>query len=99
MQKGEAYYNDEYYQTAATIFERLNKANPEDLYYKLMVGICYSFLNDKKEESLDYLLDVQKKNPDYVEVYFFIGRAYAVNHQFDEAIKNFNKYGKYSKNL
>ena len=92
MQKGEAYYNDEYYQTAATIFERLNKANPEDLYYKLMVGICYSFLNDKKEESLDYLLDVQKKNPDYVEVYFFIGRAYAVNHQFDEAIKNFNKY-------
>lgn len=92
MQKGEAYYNDEYYQTAATIFERLNKANPEDLYYKLMVGICYSFLNDKKEESLDYLLDVQKKNPDYVDVYFFIGRAYAVNHEFDEAIKNFNKY-------
>jgi hypothetical protein len=92
MQKGEAYYNDEYYQTAATIFERLNKTNPKDLYYKLMVGICYTFINDKKEQSLDYLLDVQKSNPEYVDVYFFIGRAYAVNHQFDEAVKNFNKY-------
>lgn len=91
-QKGEAYYNDEYYSTAATIFERLNKANPKDLYYELMIGICYTFLNDKKEESLAYLLDVRKKNPEYSEVNFFIGRAYAVNHQFDNAIKYFNKY-------
>lgn len=91
-QKGEAYYNDEYYVTAATIFERLNKSNPKDLYYQLMVGICYSFINDKKEAALELLLDVKKRNPEYSEVNFFLGRAYAVNHQFDDAINSFNKY-------
>ncbi len=91
-QKGEGYYNDGYYSTAATIFERLNKANPNDLYYELMIGICYTFLTDKKEESLTYLLDVKKKNPEYAEVNFFIGRAYAVNHEFDNAINYFNEY-------
>ena len=57
-QKGEAYYNDEYYLTAAKIFEQLNKSNPKDLYYELMVGICYSFLNNKKESALDILLSL-----------------------------------------
>lgn len=91
-QKGEAYFNDEYYFTAATIFERLYKAKPNDLYYQLMVGICYTFLNDKKEESLDYLLDVKRKNPDYSEVDFYIGRSYAINHEFDQAINSINTY-------
>ena len=91
-QKGEAYYNDEYYLTAAKIFEQLNKSNPKDLYYELMVGICYSFLNNKKESALDILLTVKSKNPNYNEVNFFLARAYAVNHQFDQAITWFNKY-------
>ena len=90
--KGEGYYSDEYYITAANIFEELNKANPDDLYYKLMLGICYSFITEKKELSLIYLLDVKEQNPEYSEVDFFIGRSYAVNHQFDLAIDYFNKY-------
>ncbi len=92
LKKAEAFYEDENYTAAAANFEKLNANKSKDLYYKMMKGICYTFIPEKQKESIGILTDVKNANKKFNEVNFFIGRAYAVNEQFDEAIKYFNIY-------
>jgi len=95
LEKAEAYYFDEElknYPKALDLYERLEKNKPEDPYYRLMVGICYSHFKNKKALSLDKLLNVKKANPEFNEVNLYLGRAYAVNHEFDNAIEAYQEY-------
>ena len=95
LEKAEFYYDDEDGKNipkALGLFEKLLASKPTDPYYKLMVGICYSYFKDKKEEALKTLLDVKSNNPEFNEVNFYLGRAYAVNNRFDEAIETYQAY-------
>jgi len=95
LEKAEFYYHDDDGKNipkALKLFERLSKNKPEDPYYNLMVGICYSFFKNKKEDALKKLLAVKSSNPEFNEVNYYLGRAYAVNHKFDEAIASYNSY-------
>jgi len=89
LEKAEFYYEDEDNKNipkALELFDKLSKNKPEDPYYKLMLGICETYFKDKKEFALKTLLAVKESNPDFNEVNYYLGRAYAVNHKFDEAI-------------
>ena len=95
LEKAEYYYDDEEGKNipkSLSLFEKLMDSNPSDPYYKLMVGICKTYFKDKKKEALETLLDVKEINPDFNEVNFYLGRAYAVNYQFDDAIDMYNEY-------
>ena len=95
LEKAEFYYHDDDGKNipkALKIFEKLSKSRPEDPYYNLMVGICYSFFKHKKEGALKKLLSVKSSNPEFNEVNYYLGRAYAVNHRFDDAIASYNNY-------
>ncbi len=91
-EKAEYYYGEGYYMTALNAFEKLSKNKPKDPYYKLMTGICYSYDKKNRSKAIDYLLEVRKMNPDFVEAQYYMGRAYMVNHKFTEAIKEFTAY-------
>jgi hypothetical protein len=95
LEKAEFYYHDEdgrHYIKALKLFEKLSINKPTDPYYKLMMGICYSHFKTQKEKALTTLLEVKKVNPEFNEVNFYLGRAYAVNHQFDNAIEIYQTY-------
>ncbi|GAB4257321.1 MAG: hypothetical protein Kow0079_14530 [Vicingaceae bacterium] len=92
LEKAEWYYTEENYKKATELFEKLLDNNPSDIYYELMTGICYSYLPNKNKESLEILLAVKEKNPNYKEVDFHLARAYAVNERFDDAIEHYNIY-------
>ncbi|MGB0887019.1 MAG: hypothetical protein ACPGSL_02750 [Vicingaceae bacterium] len=95
LEAAEYYYEDEESQNlpkALKLFEKLLKNKPSDPYYKLMTGICYSYLKHEKEKSLEMLLAVKSENDGFEEVDFYLGRAYAVNNRFDEAIASYEKY-------
>lgn len=95
LEKAEFYYDDEDGKNipkALKLFERLSKSKPADPYYNLMVGICYTFFKNKKEDALKKLLSVKAENPEFNEVDFYLGRAYAVNNRFDEAMAAYNGY-------
>jgi hypothetical protein len=94
LEDAEYYYEEENYPKALEIFEKLAAANPNDVYYRLMVGILYTYRYDKKKEAISYLEDVKKQNPDFNEVNFYLGKAYMVNHLFDNAIEYFTEYMK-----
>ncbi|MBL4594001.1 MAG: PD40 domain-containing protein [Flavobacteriales bacterium] len=95
LEKAEFYYIDDESHNipkALKLFEKLSKNKPEDPYYKLMTGICYSHMKNRKAEALEILLQVKVERVDYNEVNFYLGRAYAVNHRFDEAISTYQDY-------
>ncbi len=95
LEKAEFYYDDEDGKNipkALSLFEKLLKSKPADPYYKLMVGICYTYFKDRKVEALQTLLDVKAANPTFNEVNFYLGRAYAVNKNFDDAILMYQDY-------
>jgi len=53
--------------------------------------MLFFFIN-KKEDALKKLLAIKLSNPEFNEVDYYLGRAYAANHKFDEAITSYNRY-------
>jgi len=95
LQKAESYYFDEDQQNipkALELFEELAKNKPNDPYYRLMEGICYTFFRNKKALALSKLLEVKQNNPSFNEVNFYLARAYAVNRDFKKAIETYQEY-------
>ncbi|MBE7441432.1 MAG: PD40 domain-containing protein [Flavobacteriales bacterium] len=95
LKKAESYYYDEELQNipkALEYFQELAKNKPEDPYYRLMEGICYTHFRNKKELALSKLLEVKQKNPSFNEVNYYLARAYAVNKEFDKAIETYELY-------
>lgn len=95
LKKAEAFYFDEDLQNipkALELFEELANNKPEDPYYSLMEGICYTYFRNKKALALSKLLEVKEKNPTFNEVNFYLARAYAVNRDFKKAIETYQEY-------
>lgn len=95
LERAEFYYDDDDSKNipkALKLFEKLSNNNPSDPYYRLMVGICYSFFKNRKEEALSALLEVKEANAEFNEVNFYLARAYAVNGRFDKAIETYQDY-------
>jgi lipopolysaccharide biosynthesis regulator YciM len=47
---------------------------------------------DSQLESLEYLKKVYKKDPKTPNISFFLGKAYLVNNEYDNALEQFNIY-------
>lgn len=95
LEKAEFYYEDEESKNipkALSLFEKLSANKPNDPYYKLMKGICYTHFKNKKELALSTLIEVKNQNTTFNEVNFYLGKAYAVNNRFDEAIESYQAY-------
>src|SRR5690348_780812 len=48
--------------------------------------------DDSKLESLEYLKSVYKKDPKTPNISFFLGKAYLINNEYDNALEQFNIY-------
>ena len=95
LEKAEFYYEDEESKNipkALKIFEKLSNNKPTDPYYKLMKGICCSYFKNRKQDALKTLLEVKEENAEFNEVNFYLGRAYAVNNRFDDAVMAYQDY-------
>ncbi|MGB0888261.1 MAG: OmpA family protein [Vicingaceae bacterium] len=85
-------YEDKNYLDALNQFTQLYNYKPDDLYYKLMMGICMTYDPVQKQNSIDIIEQVKLVNPEYNLVNFYLGRAYAVNYQFDKGTEYFNTF-------
>lgn len=95
LDRAEHYFEDEEDRNIAKSLELFNQLlvnKPNDPYYNLMVAICEIDFLDKRADALTRLLKVADNNPEFKELDFYLGRAYAVNHQFDKAIEMYQKY-------
>ena len=85
-------YEDKNYLDALNQFTQLYNYKPDDLYYKLMMGICLTYDPVQKHKSIEIIEQVKLVNPEYNLVNFYLGRAYAVNYEFDKGTEYFNNF-------
>jgi len=92
LDKAEQDFDAKNYIDALDEFTQLHHYKPSDLYYKLMYGICLTYDPNQKQKAIEVIEQVKITNPDYNLVNFYLGKAYAVNYQFDEAVNLFNMF-------
>jgi len=73
-------------------FKQLMDKYPEDTYFKYKTGVCYLYKSDEAAKSVSLLENVEKEEPQFVDVKFYLGRAYHLMYRFDEAIDKFKEY-------
>ncbi len=102
--EAESFFLFEEYNEALPYYLRLLKVSPgnDNLNYK--IGICYLNNPYEKQKSIEYLLKASKSiTLNYKEnniketkapydVLFYLGNAYRINNQLDEALKIYEKF-------
>jgi outer membrane protein OmpA-like peptidoglycan-associated protein/tetratricopeptide (TPR) repeat protein len=92
LEKAELNFDEKNYIEALDQFTQLYNYKPSDLYYKLMMGICYTYDPAQKHKSIEIIEQVKITNPEYNLCNFYLGKAYAVNYEFDKAVNLFNMF-------
>ncbi|MBL4578627.1 MAG: PD40 domain-containing protein, partial [Flavobacteriales bacterium] len=77
------------YRRALPLFVKLFTRYPGTNAYRYYVGICYLQKTDEQAKAISYLEDAYSRDPQLVDILFYLGRAYMVNYHFDEAIGYF----------
>lgn len=86
----EYYYKNGNYLAALPLFKALDSLNPDpELKFKL--GVCYLSKTDEIKRAIELLEIVLEEDPKEENLHFYLGRAYAVNYKFDEAISYYNE--------
>lgn len=92
LEKAELSFEDKNYLDALDGFTKLYNYKPNDIYYKLMMGICLTYDPSQKDKAIEIVEQVKITNPEYNLVNFYLGKAYAVNYEFDKAVTYFNMF-------
>jgi outer membrane protein OmpA-like peptidoglycan-associated protein len=97
-----AYYYDEDYERAASLYEPLLKTNPGNSNIAAKLGICYLNIDGKKKDALRLLLAASKnvvsQEKEYTEYgekaqidsYLYLALAYHMNDSLEKAILLYN---------
>jgi len=93
----EKFFTTENYYDALPLFEKLHQEFPKVVEYELKLGICYLNLTTNPEIAIKHIEDVYNKKPKTKDVLYYLGKAYALNYRFDEAIETYHKALKSSK--
>jgi len=87
----EAFYYGGNYYDALPLYELLLADDPDKEEYKFKIGICHLQLNNYPELAVEYLAGVYTNKPETSNVEYYLGKAYALNYNFDLAIETFQK--------
>jgi outer membrane protein OmpA-like peptidoglycan-associated protein len=94
LKEGDGFYEqgEIYFKEAIPFFEKANKFNPDNALLNYKLGECY--LNSVyKSKAMEHLLKAHKLQPNInPKINFYLGRAYHLNNEFDQAITWYSKY-------
>ena len=94
----------EEFNEALPLYLKLSKADPSNDNLNFKIGVCYLNIPYEKEKSINYLLKAAKNiNLQYkvndlsehqapLDALFYLGNAYRINNQLDEALKYYNEF-------
>jgi len=80
------------YRQALEEYLKLLKNDSLNIEYNHSIGLCYVETNIDKSKAIPYLEWVVKQSRANPSAWYDLGRAYALNYMFDEAIIAFNQY-------
>lgn len=93
--QAEDLFEEEEYTKAYKLYSQLVSTNPREPLYNYRLGVCMIYSEPNKKLSFSYLNKAYNNRQDLPkDVTFFLGKAYHINYQFDEAIKYYNEFKK-----
>lgn len=90
--KADKLFDAEQFVEATPHYLHLIALNPRSTDYNYKYGTCLLFNSLKKQDAFKYLNFSITDPSTAPEAYFYLGKAYHLNFQFNEAIKNYNLY-------
>jgi hypothetical protein len=88
----EYYMTTSDYERAYETYEKLEKKDPKNAYYKYQKGKCAFHLPNRKLESIELFQKAYEMEPKEKSILLYLGKAYHLNYKFDEAIKAFKEF-------
>lgn len=90
--KANKLFEEEKFVEAGKEFQKLLSINQYNAEYNYKYGTCLLYSDGNKAIAIKYLkFAAQQPNPPK-EVFFYLGKAYHINYQFADAIKNYQKF-------
>jgi Tol biopolymer transport system component len=90
LNEAKVYLKNSHYTYAIVPYTNMLEKNPDDLYLKFELGVCYLYKSDEYPKALQYFREVYQVRPKTKDLTFYLGRALHLNSEFDEAISFFN---------
>lgn len=77
---------------AYPLYSQLVSLKPNDASYNFKFGTCALYAGVPKESALKHLNFAEKKGCDDVRLWFYLGKAYHLNYEFENAANAYRKY-------
>jgi hypothetical protein len=85
-------FDEKKFNEAKPLFAQLLSNYPKDPNYNYKYAACLLVTEKDKEEPIKYLTIATRKSTVEPLAYFYLGKAYHLNYQFNEAITNYSKF-------
>lgn len=85
----EQLFGEREYEQAFSYYMKLKDLHPELPVYQFRAGVCCIYTGDP-EQALTLIKAAYDKDPTIPDINFFLGRAYLLNDQYDDASMQFN---------
>lgn len=85
-------FDNQEYVAATSDFLKLLALQPRSPEYNYKYGTCLLFNSRKKSEAIKYLEFATASGGVDIEAFYYMGKAYHLNYQFEEAIKFYGLY-------
>jgi outer membrane protein OmpA-like peptidoglycan-associated protein len=93
-QQADNYYEQKLFKNALVLFSRIYESKPKDAILNYKIGVCY--LNTiHKSKAISYLQKVHGLSGGkitFVDLNYYLARAYHYNNEFDKALSNYKGY-------
>lgn len=90
--KADALFKNKEYVEATPLYLRLLSLQPKSYDYSYKYGTCLLFNSNSKQDAIRYLTYAIKSPEIIPESHFFLGKAYHLNYQFNDAIREYKNY-------
>ncbi|MCD6367008.1 MAG: PD40 domain-containing protein, partial [Bacteroidales bacterium] len=84
-------FTNKEYDKAMPLFSQLLSLYPQDPSYNYGYGVCLIETNTDTKGAMKYLKFAQSKSQNPV-IYYYLGKSYHLNYQFDKAISNYQQF-------
>lgn len=91
--QADTYWDDDEFVKAYKLYGQLVANYPKDPVYNYRLGVCMIYAEPDKKKCIPYLKQAANNSADAPkDVYFYLGKAYHINYQFNEALAAYNTF-------
>lgn len=92
IEDADEHFDNRNYLFAIKAYQNELKKDPDNIKVKFKLGICYLYTRVSREEAIPYLEEVSRSPKVEPELWFYLGRAYHLNNQIEQAKSAYSKF-------